>query len=423
MSIPTKRKHGFAMTRRFWVLAHRYAGLYIASFLIVAGLTGCLLAFNSEIDEWLNPQSYKVPLQDGPMLDPLALRERALALVPQGRINSVELDCKPGGVYTVWFEPRKDPLTEQPLKLGFSSLRLNPYTGAEIERVKDGIWPLTRKTLMGFVYELHYSMAVGEIGRWLFGIAAIIWTVDCFVGFCLTLPRPAAAGDGPRAKWWKRWLPAWAFVLRGEPYRINFNLHRAAGLWVWPMLLVFAWSAVAFNLRNEVYTPVMKTLFGMKDTVDDLPKLPAPQADPGLAWPEAYRLARACMAEQSQKCRFVVQREKYLSYDADKGVFYYTVASNRDVPTKFGGTTVAFDGMRGAFLGVSFPTGENAAYTFTSWIGALHMAAVWGLPLQIFVSLMGLVVTMLSITGVYLWWKRRHTAAALGAAAEASLSQ
>jgi uncharacterized iron-regulated membrane protein len=43
------------------------------------------------------------------------------------------------------------------------------------------------------------------------------------------------------------------------------------------------------------------------------------------------------------------------------------------------------------------------------------MANVFGLPYRIFVFIAGIVITMLSVTGVYIWWKkrgfRRHIAA------------
>ena len=42
------------------VLLHRYVGLATALFLFLAGLTGSLLAFHHEIDEWLNPGFYAV---------------------------------------------------------------------------------------------------------------------------------------------------------------------------------------------------------------------------------------------------------------------------------------------------------------------------------------------------------------------------
>ncbi len=40
--------------RHFWVLVHRYAGLVMTAFLILVGLTGSLLAFYSELEQWIN---------------------------------------------------------------------------------------------------------------------------------------------------------------------------------------------------------------------------------------------------------------------------------------------------------------------------------------------------------------------------------
>lgn len=39
---------------------------------------------------------------------------------------------------------------------------------------------------------------------------------------------------------------------------------------------------------------------------------------------------------------------------------------------------------------------------------ALHTAMVFGLPMQIFVSVMGLIVVTLSVTGVVIWLKKRQ---------------
>jgi uncharacterized iron-regulated membrane protein len=41
-------------------------------------------------------------------------------------------------------------------------------------------------------------------------------------------------------------------------------------------------------------------------------------------------------------------------------------------------------------------------------LSGLHTAAIWGLPYQVVVCVMGLVITMLSLTGVYIWWKKRN---------------
>lgn len=66
-----------------------------------------------------------------------------------------------------------------------------------------------------------------------------------------------------------------------------------------------------------------------------------------------------------------------------------------------------FDGVTGALVSVDFPTGENAARTFTSWIVMLHVAGVGGLPYRLVVTLLGLVIATLSVTGVWIWWKKR----------------
>ncbi|NOS75677.1 MAG: PepSY domain-containing protein, partial [Methyloglobulus sp.] len=43
------------MTRYFWVLLHRYAGLTMAGFLIIVGLSGSLLAFFTDLEQLINP--------------------------------------------------------------------------------------------------------------------------------------------------------------------------------------------------------------------------------------------------------------------------------------------------------------------------------------------------------------------------------
>ncbi len=65
-----------------------------------------------------------------------------------------------------------------------------------------------------------------------------------------------------------------------------------------------------------------------------------------------------------------------------------------------------FDGDTGALIKLSMPTGARSGNTVKSWPYALHMARVFGLPYQIFVCALGFLVTLLSVTGVYIRWKR-----------------
>jgi len=406
------------VTRHLWVLIHRYVGLYMAFFLLVAGLTGSIMAFEIQIQNWLNPPVTVVP-QTSPRLDALTLRERALTWVPQGRLDTVPFTSKPDEAYTVTMVIPLDATTGKPEEL--LQLSLNPYTGEEMAREKvvaDDFWPITRKNFIPLIIALHYRLALpGSIGIWLFGIAALLWTLDCFVGAYLTFPlhvcrrRDAVRVTPimPRKSWWLRWKPSWLVKWRASAFRVNFDLHRAGGLWVWLMLLVLAWSSVGLNLGEQVYTPVMKALFNRpEDPISALPELPIPQLEPALGWRQAYHTGQRLMAEQATIHAFKVQDEMQLGYIPEKGVFWYAVTSDRDIADAGGGTFLVFDGTTGKLLGLSLPTGQNAGTTLHNWIFALHFALIWGFPFKIFVCLVGIVTAMLSITGVYIWFKKRR---------------
>ena len=401
------------MTRHFWVLIHRYSGLYMAFFLTVAGLTGTVLAFYHELDSWLNPETHQVALQDSPMLDGFRLREIAQTLEPHAQINVVELNLKPGQVFETFLSPAIDPATSKPYELAYQSIRLNPYTGELIGFSKDeGYWPLTRRNILSFIYALHYSLALGEIGTWFFGIAALIWTIDCFVSVYLTFPLSARRQQQDKVtlkkSWWSRWQPSWLIKWRGSAFRINFDLHRAGGLWTWAMLFVFAWSSVFLNLGQQVYFPVMQQLFEMSDfKAFPVADLPQPRPEPAIDFRTAYQLTWQLMAEQAHQKGFTVEEEIAISYDPAKGLYSYQVKSDYDIMDGVGVTLVWIDGNSGAFVNHFLPTGQKAGDTITVWLQTLHMAKIWGLPYKIFVCLMGLIVAMLSVTGVYIWLKKR----------------
>jgi len=91
----------------------------------------------------------------------------------------------------------------------------------------------------------------------------------------------------------------------------------------------------------------------------------------------------------------------------ERGLYRYEVQSERDIADKYGATSLAFDASTGAFVSLSIPTGDRLGNTITTWLSGLHMADVFGLPYKIFVCVLGLAIAMLSVTGVYIWWKKR----------------
>lgn len=407
------------MRRRF-VVIHRYLGLVLAGFLIFAGLTGSLLAWYHELDIVFNP-AMKQPLPAQPgiePLDPLLLRDRVAERYPDANVHWVMLRHLPGESLLLGIDGAIDPVTGASSERANDEVYVDRYTGQIIDERKWGDITQGFKNLMPFIYRLHYSLGLEIIGDYFLGIIALLWTMDCFIGAYLTFParRRKAGVSGRRLvhagvdwDWLKRWTPAWKVGRRCNTYKLNFDLHRAGGLWPWAMLLVIAWSSVGFNLA-EVYHPIMSSMFTFQKQHEQIPALPKPQPTPGIPWMEARDIGRRLMAEESQQKGFRVIEEHLLAYDPYKALYRYVVKSDRDIRDQWGSTMIYFDANTGERRATFFAIGAASGDTITHWLFSLHMAALWGMPFKLFVSGMGFVVAMLSITGLVIWhrkWRAR----------------
>ena len=252
------------MLRKICVFLHRYGGLGMAGFLVVVGLTGSLLAFNIELERLFAPQLFA---NAPPVLAPLdlaTLAERAQALVPQARL--IYLAHTAPDQTKAYFEPLENPETQAPYDLDFTEFFVDPFTGAELGRRRNADLSQGAINLMPFIYDLHWRLVLGGFGQWTLGIIAFAWTIDCFVGFYLTLPHTTTA-------FWRRWKPAWLIKRGASFYRLNFDLHRAAGLWLWAMLFVFAWSSVMMDMRRPIYEWLMGSLFDFTSRIRRLSRI------------------------------------------------------------------------------------------------------------------------------------------------------
>lgn len=383
--------------RRFLAVTHRWAGLTMTIFLVIVGLTGSLLAFYPELERLINPGFYPVSTSCAP-LGPGELAERAQASIADGQVNGVLLEANQGATL-VLAGPRPGGTP-----LSFDNLFIDPCTGNELARRRFGAIGDGIDNFMSFVYQLHYALAIGSLGIWILGICALLWTLDCLVSFYLTLPTWRKL---PRS-WWQRWMPAWQIRRGTNTYKLNFDLHRAGGLWLWIALLIFAWSSVALNLNDTVYSWVMRAASDYRQPWTELALRESPLRAPRIDWRSAQSTGERHMMEQSKLHGFTIERPIALRLDRSRGVYAYVVRSSGDVQDKRGRTSIYFDADTGELKLLLLPTGQFSGNTVTSWLIALHEANVFGLPYRIFVSVLGLVITMLSVTGVYIWWKKRR---------------
>ena len=159
--------------RAFLVLLHRYIGLATAVFLLLAGITGSILAFNHELDEWLNPQFYSASAE-GSRLPPGELVDAVQSAHPKLQVWYMEYPHEAGHTALMAAVPRNDPATGKPFDERNQVFYLDPVNAEQTGQRYWGECCFQRENFVPFILEFHYNLTLpGNWGLWLMGLVAI----------------------------------------------------------------------------------------------------------------------------------------------------------------------------------------------------------------------------------------------------------
>ncbi len=396
------------MTRKTWAGVHRYMGLTLLVLLLVNAVTGSVLAFQQELDRWLNPALFTASRQ-GAALPPDALIARVEAADPRLRVTLLPLDTRPGDAIELRVAARPHAVAGAQPPLDFDRLFVDRATGTVLGQRKWGAFRMDRPHFMGWMNQLHRTFHLTEPwGRWVVGGLALAWLFASLIGAWLTLP---ALPQTARA-FWNRWKPAWQIKRGASRQRLTFDLHRAGGLWTLAAAIVMAVTGVYFNLGNEVFRPAVRLFSPITPhPVQSLPR----QA--GTTRPPAYGIA-AAIAGASQHLPPSAKGflPWYASHLPDKGVYRIAFKEDgmRERALRLRYEQIFIDDQTGALRGMTGYDSGTAADRFLIWQYPLHTGRILGWPGQVLVAVMGLVVAMLCVTGLLVWTVRRKARRARG---------
>ena len=382
-----------------WI--HRYTGLAIAAFLVIAGLTGSVIAFAPELDTWLNPELYGPASQDRPL--PIS------ELIE--RVEQADLRVKVEGIFSfasastsstvLYVLPRRDPLAGRPAALAINQLFADSTTG-EIRGTRlRGACCFESKHVIPFLRLVHWSLFAGFTGQMFMGSVAAVWTLNCLVGLYLTLPRGRP--------FFARWLPAWKAKVTGGTHRVSFHLHRASALWSWGMLLVLAITSVALGLHHQIFRPLVSSIASL--TPDPMEaarsRLRSDAVVPRLSISDAIAMAEAKGAEDGTP----LSAANVIHFS---GLGLYRVGLARAGEGRSGGlglTYIYIDDRDGGVMSTQIPGKGTTGDVFLQLQYPLHTGQVAGMPGRIIVCVGGIVVAVISMTGVLIWfknWQKRN---------------
>lgn len=396
--------------RRTLVVIHRWFGLFTAVFLFIAGATGTVIAWEHELDAWLNPQLYRVANPAQPPRSSLSLATELETRDPRLRVRYLPLSPQPGQTLRLFVEPRLDLGRDRLHPLDFDEIAFDPATGA-IQGTRDSnAISLDRAHLLSFLYRLHYTLhlpqAFGlDLGLLFMGMIAVVWALDALVALWISFPSL------------KAWRKSFRFRVREGGYRLIFDLHRSGGVWVWPLLLMFAVTAVSMNLRDTLMRPLVSLFSPLAPNPLEQPlALAAPPKQPVLSRERALEIAAA-----EARRLGVSEPLGGIYYGSQHGIYAVGLfAPGRDHGDgSLGVAWIYVDALSGKVAGADIPGEGSAGDVFMQAQFPLHSGRIAGVPGRILVSLMGLAVAMLSVTGLVIWARKRRARAFQAQRAEA----
>ncbi|WDZ94233.1 PepSY-associated TM helix domain-containing protein [Herbaspirillum sp. WKF16] len=390
--------------RAFFVIIHRWFGLAAAVFLFIAGATGAVISWDHELDAWLNPHLFHAKSADQPNAGAprpgLELANLVEKAEPKLRVTYVLTAEEPGHTMNMMVEPRIDPATGKLYVLDYNQIAVDPVT-AEIQgRRMWGAISLSRENLLPFLYKLHYTMHLPDMGGietgiWLMGIIGIVWMLDCFIAIYLSFPN------------WRSWRKSFALRWRDGGHKLNFDLHRSGGVWVWGLLLVLAVTSISMNLERQVMRPILQTV----STLTAGPfETRAPLAPEKVGEPAVSRERAIALGRQQAAKLGLSEPAGGVFYSGMFGVYGvgFFAPGNDHGDGGLGNAWLYFDAASGAYEGGRLPGSGSAGDIFLQAQFPLHSGRILGLPGRILISFMGALVAMLSVTGVIIWVRKRR---------------
>lgn len=383
------------MIPRLLLITHRYLGLLLAALLIVAGLSGSILAFDPELDALLNPELFRIEETGRQRLPPSELAERIEATDRRIRVRYIPLAERAASAIVVYVDPRIDPLSGEPFDVDYDEVFVNPVTG-QVNGSRMWGECCERRNFVPFVFKLHNRLLMPSgTGRPVMGAVAILWAVTTIIGIVLSAP----SGRRAARDWMRVVLPR-----RGASGRYNsLQLHRATGLWWSLVFLIVALSGVALALDHQLFRPVVGVFSPIGSTVWE--ERARSGHEETVISPITYDDALAMAREHAASIR-LDRSASEISYSVYRGL--YRVGFGSRLEAGPGISEIYVDASTGEVAGDSIAGRGSAGDILNLAVQPLHSGRIAGMPGRIVVFLSGFALSLLAYLGCLVWLRKRR---------------
>ncbi len=364
---------------------HLWFGLLSGVIVFLIAITGCLYAFQEELQDATQPYRF-VEKQDKPFLLPSQLLPLAQQQLPGKALHSLKYFAADRAVEATFYH-------YQPSY--YYSVYLDPYTGKTL-KVVDRDAGFFRFILNGH----FYLWLPPEIGQPVVAVFTLIFFVMVISGIILWFPKNKAAW---RQRRWFRWKKETKWR------RKNYDLHNIVGFYASFVAIIFVITGLVWGFQWFA-KGYYKLMGGEKSLVYEEP----------LSVRGIPDTSTEVVIDQLYQTLFLGQKDLVSAefHPAASDSASLEVATNTESGTYWKTDYRFFNQYTAEELSVNHIYGRPKDAKFADQVMRMnydiHTGGIWGLPGKILAFLMSLLVATLPVTGVVIYigrkkkQKRRH---------------
>ncbi|MGD9545464.1 MAG: PepSY-associated TM helix domain-containing protein [Methylocystis sp.] len=376
------RRRGHA--RKVLLQIHRTIGLFAGAIFVLVGLSGSVLAFRDNIDEWLNASIMRVETPTPATRRPLdEILASAVASMPaESKAERVTMPRHAGAAVAIVFMVETDDFDVDAYEMF-----VDPYTAKVTGQrlLLHGDSTLSQP-LIPLVMAFHWTLLLGVNNAYLLGSVGILVFVSILLGFYLWWPRNGDWRLGLKIKW------------GASPERVVYDVHRSVGAYFIVFLLVTLFTGVAM-----IFKPATRSAASVFSEV---------RADPdfGKSTPAAGRTPIGLDAAAAVADRIFPDGALHwiLLPSAPNGVYVVGKQSSDEPNRTKTFRNVGVDQYSGRVAYVQDRSAFTAGETFIEWLFPLHSGEAFGAVGRSIVLLVGLTPLALFVTGFLRWRQKRR---------------
>ncbi|MFD1820192.1 Uncharacterized iron-regulated membrane protein [Pseudarcicella hirudinis] len=357
---------------------HLWLGLSSGLVVFIVALTGCLYAFQAEIQDLVQPYKF-VNAQNRPFLPPSTFQKIAEKELPGKKAHSIQYEGKMKSVQVAFYNNEPEY---------YYVVFLDPYSG-KVLKTKDMNADFFRFVLMGH----YYLWLPPAIGQPVVATGTLIFVILLISGIILWWPKnKSAAKQRFSIKWSAQWR------------RKNYDLHNVLGFYMTWIVIFIALTGLVWGFQwfsRAVYwtTSGGKEMIQFSEPLSDSTK--------------TTHIAGITPADKiwAQLMKDLPEGNSWEVHVPESPGSAISVNINPAPGTYWKTDYRYFDQHDLAEISVKHPYGKfkdaKVADKIMRMNYDLHVGAIFGLPGKILAFFASLIATSLPVTGVIIWLGRK----------------